>query len=83
MNLYKMLWSKIGGRPWTFIIRDIYHKLEYLVLVGLFVGGFALGMSGLVSWKWMLVIMGAYTIGYIHGHFFWGREYQPDQGLSK
>jgi hypothetical protein len=23
--------------------------------------------------------MAAYTIGYIHGHFFWGSEYIPDQ----
>jgi len=24
-ELYKALWSKIGGRPWTYIIRDFYH----------------------------------------------------------
>ena len=79
MNIYKALWSRIGGRPWTYIARDIYHKLEYIWLVSLFVGGFAVGMSGLVSWKWLLVIMAAYTIGYIHGHFFWGKEYIPNQ----
>ncbi len=25
MSLYKWLWSRIGGRPWTYIIRDSYH----------------------------------------------------------
>lgn len=79
VNWYKELWIRIGKRPWTFIARDLYHKFEYGVLVSLFVSGFALGWSGLVSWKWLLVIMGAYTIGFIHGHFFWGTKYIPGQ----
>ncbi len=79
INIYKVLWSKIGGRPWTYIARDIYHKLEYLVLVSLFTGGYFLGKSELVSWKWFLIIMAAYTVGFIHGHFFWGTKYISDQ----
>ena len=78
-NPYKWLWGRIGGRPWTYIARDVYHKFEYIWLVGLFIGGFAVGISGLVSWKWLLVIMAAYTIGYIHGHFFWGKKYIEGQ----
>ena len=79
VDIYKWLWSRIGKRPWTYIARDIYHKFEYIWLVGLFVGGFAVGISRLVSWKWLLVIMAAYTIGYIHGHFFWGSKYIEGQ----
>ncbi len=79
MDLYKALWSRIGGRPWTYIARDIYHQLEYLMLVTLFTSGYFLGNSDLVSWKWFLIIMVAYTVGFIHGHFFWGKEYIPDQ----
>jgi len=78
-NPYKWLWSRIGGRPWTYISRDVYHKVEYLILVSIFIGGFAVGVSGLISWKWLLVIMAAYTIGYIHGHFFWEQKYIPGQ----
>jgi len=78
-NLYRWLWTRIGGRPWTYISRDIYHELEYLILVSIFIGGFWLGRSELVSWKWFLVILVAYTIGYIHGHFFWGTKYIPNQ----
>jgi len=78
-NLYRWLWTRIGGRPWTYISRDIYHELEYLVLVSIFIGGFWLGRSELVSWKWFLVILAAYTIGYIHGHSFWGTKYIPNQ----
>ena len=81
MNWYKMLWSRIGGRPWTYISRDFYHKFEYGVLVSLFVAGFALGWSGLVGWKWLLVLLASYTIGFIHGHFFWGRPYIENQGV--
>jgi hypothetical protein len=79
MDLYKWLWSHVGGRPWTYISRDIYHNVEYLILVSLFVGGFALAKSDLVSWKWFMVIMAAYTIGFMHGHFFWGTKYIPGQ----
>ncbi|MCD6453566.1 MAG: hypothetical protein J7K77_04705 [Dehalococcoidales bacterium] len=25
-QLYKALWSRVGGRPWTYIIRDCYHR---------------------------------------------------------
>ena len=79
MNFYKALWSKIGGRPWTYIARDIYHRLEYFVLVSLLSGGYFLGHSNLVSWRWFIVILAAYTVGFIHGHFFWGTKYVPDQ----
>ena len=78
-NPYKKLWSLFGGRPWTYISRDIYHKVEYLVLVTLFTGGFFLGYSGIISWKWFLIIMGVYTVGFIHGHFFWGKDYVENQ----
>jgi len=79
-NPYKWgLWHWIGGRPWTDISRDIYHKFEYLILVSLFTGGYFLGTSGLVSWRWFIVIMAAYTIGYIHGHFFWTKEWKEYQ----
>ena len=78
-NVYKKLWSILGGRPWTYIARDLYHQFEYVWLVSIFVGGFAVGISGRVSWKWFLIIMIAYTVGYIHGHFFWGTTYTPDE----
>ncbi len=79
MDIYKSLWARLGGRPWTYIARDIYHRLEYFVLVSLLAGGYAIGRNGMVSWRWFLVIMAAYTCGYIHGHFFWGKDYVPNQ----
>lgn len=78
-NPYRWVWTKIGKRPWTYITRDIYHKIEYIILVGLFTSGYFLGRSELVSAKWFLIIMIAYTIGFIHGHFFWGTNYKENQ----
>lgn len=81
MNIFSYKWwySRIGGRPWTFISRDFYHKMEYLVLVSIFTGGYFVGGSELVSLKWFIIIMAVYTIGFIHGHFFWGKSYIPGE----
>ncbi len=35
MNLYEMLWSRIGGCPWTYILRDTWYKLEGIWIIGL------------------------------------------------
>jgi hypothetical protein len=79
MDLYRELWSRFGGRPWTYIARDIYHKVEYLVLVTVLLAGYVIGRNEMVSWRWFLALLGAYSCGYIHGHFFWGKEYVPGQ----
>jgi hypothetical protein len=31
-SLYKKLWSRFGGRPWSYIIRDSYHQRPLLWL---------------------------------------------------
>lgn len=31
-HLYRAMWSRIGRRPWTFIIRDSYHNKPLLWL---------------------------------------------------
>jgi hypothetical protein len=35
-KLYRWLWSHIGGRPWTYILRDSQknHPLLWLLLFG-------------------------------------------------
>lgn len=79
-TIYRWIWRHIGGRPWTYITRDLYHKAEYFVLMGTFVAGYFLGRAELLTWKTFLLIMLAYTIGFLHGHFFWGTEYRENQG---
>jgi len=71
MNIYKALWSRIGGRPWTYIIRDTWHKFEGLWIIGLVAVGALLG-----HWLWGLIfwLLLVFALGYIAGHLFWGKE---------
>ena len=77
MNLYKMLWSRIGGRPWTFIFRDLYHKFEYFIYVGATSLGFYLARY--VDEREFWVFVGVWTFGYIFGHFHWGKKWIEGQ----
>jgi hypothetical protein len=76
LDLYRKLWSRVGGRPWTYIIRDFWHKYEGLCIVALVAVGVFLG-------RWysdqLLMLLAAFTCGYITGHLFWGTEYKPGQ----
>ena len=77
MNIYKMLWSRIGGRPFTYAIRDFWHKYEWFWIAGLMLAG------GAVVHYWdfitLLKALGIFTVGYVAGHLFWGRQYIPNQ----
>ncbi len=77
MNLYKVLWSKIGGRPWTYIWRDIYHQAEFVIFALWFFIGIGvyiwLGFWGVMLF-WIF-----FTYGYISGHFHWGTKYIEEQ----
>ncbi len=42
-KLYEMLWSRLGGRPWTDIIRDSYHHYPLLWVLGWGLVGIVLG----------------------------------------
>jgi hypothetical protein len=91
MNIYEALWSRIGGRPWTFISRDVWHKLEYIPIVFIFLTAFFIGFywPRIVGWAGehpigsMLCGVAVFTIGYILGHFFWGKKYIPFQGKKR
>ena len=76
MNIYQRLYSKIGGRPWTYILRDTWYQFEGLWLIGLVAIGALLG-----HWLWDLILwlLLAFALGYIAGHLFWGTSYVPGQ----
>jgi len=77
MDWYKVLWSKIGGRPWTYILRDLWHKAEVVWIILLVSLGVWLGHH--FDWLTVLEILGVFTIGFIFGHLFWGKDYIPSQ----
>ncbi len=81
MDIYKAIWARIGGRPWTYIIRDTWHEYEWFWIIGLVWCGFLLGHY-IGFWefiKWL----GGFTIGYGAGHLFWGTRYIPDQKCDR
>lgn len=76
-NPYKWLWTRIGGRPWTYILRDIWHKYELVWIAVIFTGGVLLGHY--CGFKTVLTIGLSFLIGYLFGHLFWGSEYKENQ----
>jgi len=87
LDIYKWFWSKLGGRPWTYIIRDVWHEAEWLLQTIWFWMGVAACFLYVVPdwhlnwWQKLLVLWGIYTFGYINGHLFWGTKWikgQPD-----
>ncbi|KTB49176.1 hypothetical protein DEALK_00880 [Dehalogenimonas alkenigignens] len=76
MDLYRMLWSRLGGRPWTYILRDLWHRYEWLWIAGLMLGGYFIGKNG---FDYLLGRLFSFTIGYVAGHLFWGKDYVPGQ----
>jgi len=83
-SIYKKLWSLVGGRPWTYIYRDLWHKYEFLPQAQWFFMGVLILYASEhwieMSWiKACIIFWVVYSLGYINGHFFWGRKYIPDQ----
>ena len=76
-KLYCKIWAVIGGRPWTYIIRDCWHKYEFFWIVGLVSLGIWLGQH--LSWKPVLAGWLIFGLGYLAGHLFWGTPYQENQ----
>ena len=76
MDFYRVIWSKIGGRPWTYLLRYTWHRLEGLWIAGLVAIGALLGRW---FWNFIFWFLLVFALGYIAGHLFWGNEYIPDQ----
>jgi len=75
-NPYKKLWFW-AGRPFTYILRDIWHKAEFVCIVALIAIGVWAGHH--FDWLTILKAMAVFTAGYIGGHLFWGKEYISNQ----
>ena len=67
-KLYRQLWSRVGGRPWTDIVRD-EQKKSPLVFLLIFLG---LGiLTGKMARKYWWQILVGFLVGILCGHFWW------------
>jgi len=79
-KLYKILWyrsqfwlPKEKRRPYTFILRDIYHDHPILWT------GIIIAIGYWLHYWLDLKIMIAVGIGIVLGHLFWGTRYQEGE----
>lgn len=78
MNIYKWFYMRTPfKRPFTFVLRDLWHKFEIVWIVGLVCLGVWLGHN--FDWKVVTEIILIFSLGYITGHLFWGRDYIEGQ----
>jgi len=67
-RLYESIWRRIGGRPWTEIVRDEQKRLP-LVFLLIFLG---LGiLAGKLAGKYWWQILLGFLLGILCGHFWW------------
>jgi len=86
-NLYKKFWSVIGGRPWTFIRRDIYHlaplvNIVVFITIGFFSGLFYHEILQWVTSAWwhpIALVATFWFIGVLQSHFHWGKDWIEGQ----
>lgn len=67
-RLYKQLWARIGGKPWTEFVRED-QKVEPLayMLIFLFMGIMLVKLTG-GRWWWVMI---GFVLGILAGHFWW------------
>lgn len=67
-KLYECLWRRVGGKPWTEIVREDQKRNPLLyMLIFLFMGIMVVKLTGKRCWWYAL----AFGLGILVGHFFW------------
>ena len=79
-NPYKFLWSRIGGRKWTHIWRDIYHTAPVIIQTLWFLMGVLVYSQ--FGWYGVGVFWAIYLFGFLEGHFHWGKKWIKGQGAG-
>ncbi|APH11885.1 hypothetical protein ASJ33_01310 [Dehalococcoides mccartyi] len=67
-KLYEKLWRKVGGKPWTEIVRED-QKASPLLYLLIFMG-LGILVARLAGKNWWQILVG-FLLGIICGHFWW------------
>lgn len=67
-KLYEKLWGKVGGKPWTEIVREDQKRTPLLYML-IFLG-LGILVSRLAGKYWWQILIG-FILGIIVGHFWW------------
>ena len=67
-KLYESIWRKVGGRPWTEIVRDDQKQSPLVfLLIFLCLGILVARVAGKYWWQ----ILIGFLFGILCGHFWW------------
>jgi len=67
-RLYEKVWRRIGGRPWTYIVRDEQKRAPLMFLL-IFLGlGILVAKTAGRNW-WQILV--GFLLGILAGHFWW------------
>lgn len=86
-TLYERFWFRtqfwlkpIDRRPYTYLIRDLYHKSPLVVIT---LGGVAIYLLGRYTGQISILVVLSIIVGVFAGmvlaHLFWGKKYIPNQ----
>ena len=76
-RVYERFWRRLGGRPWTYILRDAWEQYEIFWIIGLLAIGILMGYFCPLAWA--LGGLGILLGGFILGHLFWGTKHVRGQ----
>ena len=67
-KLYEKLWRKVGGKPWTEIVREDQRNspLTYLLIFL----GLGILICRVAAKNWWHIVVG-FLLGILAGHFWW------------
>ena len=67
-RFYEKLWRKVGGKPWTEIVRED-QKVSPLMYLLIFLG-LGILVARLAGKNWWQILVG-FLLGILCGHFWW------------
>lgn len=70
---YRWLWQRLGGRPWTWIIRSSgrFGLIAGVLIAGLLIAPAAMWLYRRLGWRGLGLALCVLVAGLLLGHFLW------------